>query len=65
MDNGLVTDNHLDKAVARIFYQKYSVGLFPLSDSYFSNPCDKFVRLSFNRNENDIKFMLEAFKNFV
>jgi hypothetical protein len=39
--------------------------MMPLSDWYFANPPDNFVRIAFNRNEEDIKFMLNAFKSFM
>jgi hypothetical protein len=60
-----VVENHLDKAVARLFYKKYSVGVIPMSDLYVSNPPDNLLRLAFNRCQKDIDFMLDAFRDFV
>lgn len=65
MDNGQVTDNYLDKAFARLFYKKYSIGLIPFSELYVHNPGDNLLRLGFNRCEKDIDFMLDAFRTFV
>jgi hypothetical protein len=60
-----VEENHLDKAVARLFYKSYSVGLIPLSNQYITDSQDNLVRLSFNRCQKDIDFMLDAFRHFA
>lgn len=54
MDTGVVEDHNLDRAFSRLFCIEYSVGMIPLSENYFGNRYDNFVRLSFNRCDSDI-----------
>lgn len=49
LDNENETDKCLDKAVCRMFLKDYNIGMVPLSECYFENPPDNFVKIAFNR----------------
>ncbi len=64
LDDPNQKDSFLDKAVCRMFLKEYGVGLVPLSEWYLDDLPDKFVRLAFNRNQDDIDFMIKSFEDF-
>jgi len=63
LNTGEIVSKELDKAFCRMLYVEKLVGLFPLSVFYFGdNIPDNFVRISVNRNDEDMDYFFNALK---
>jgi len=65
LNTGEIMSNQLDKAFCRMMYLEKQIGMFPLSALYFGeNIPDNFVRIALNRNDEDIQYLVDAFKTW-
>ena len=66
MDDSGEKTPELDKAFCRMLYLEKKVGFFPLSQLYFGEKGpDNLVRVSKNRNDADLEYMIKSIKELL
>jgi len=56
----------LDKAFCRMLFLEKKIGLIPLSHLYFGGDVpDNLVRVAINRNDDDLKYLLDSLKRLL
>jgi len=65
-DDDKTETRELDKAFCRMLFLEEKIGMIPLSCIYFGKDApDNFVRVSINRSDEDLKFLIDGCKSLL